>query len=233
MGCDLRPNVTYGEKGEGFGPVGPVAAEGGDLNGEGISSPRARAQSPKVEKGSGDADLLVRGEAPSASRPTAQTFSSESQVFIVEDPIIDSLRAASPSEAFSVPKSGSLTDEALRDEASRYVGLTSPSVGGRETSPSSLFSGIDRAGTNEGVSSGLISEIEGEEQLPLSIILADGSNGEMGPEGERSSGGEGRGDEFEILLQDLEGRGCRWMIVAWRDLASSWVFRRKDLKEKF
>ncbi|RVX19563.1 hypothetical protein CK203_005041 [Vitis vinifera] len=57
---------------------------------------------------------------------------------------------------------------------------------------------------------GLISEIEGEEQLPLSIILADGSNGEMGPEGERSSGGEGRGDEFELLLQDLEGRGCRW-----------------------
>ena len=39
LGCDLRPNVTYGEKGEGFGPVGPVAAEGGDLNGEGISSP--------------------------------------------------------------------------------------------------------------------------------------------------------------------------------------------------
>ena len=83
-----------------------------------------------------------------------------------------------------MPKSGSLTDEALRDEASRYVGLPS--------------------------SSGLISEIEGEEQLPLSIILADGSNEEMGPKGERSSGGEGRGDEFEVLLQDLEGRGCRW-----------------------
>ncbi|RVW23505.1 Transposon TX1 uncharacterized 149 kDa protein [Vitis vinifera] len=65
-------------------------------------------------------------------------------------------------------------------------------------------------GTKEGNSSGLISEIEGEEQLPLSIILADGSNEEMGPKGERSSGGEGRGDEFEVLLQDLEGRGCRW-----------------------
>ncbi|RVW68019.1 hypothetical protein CK203_064832 [Vitis vinifera] len=74
-----------------------------------------------------------------------------------------------------------MTDQALRDEASRYVGLPSPSVG-----------------------------IEGEEQLPLSIILADGCNGEMGPEGERPSGDEGRGDEFEILLQDLEGRGCRW-----------------------
>ena len=96
---------------------------------------------------------LVRGEAPSASRPSAQIFSSESQAFIVEDPIVDILRAASQSEAFAVPKSGSLIDEALRDEASRYVGLTSPSVGGRETSSSSFFSGIDQAGTNEGVSS--------------------------------------------------------------------------------
>ena len=116
-----------------------------------------------MEKGSGDADLLVRGEAPSASRPTAQTFSSGSQAFIVEDPIVDNLSAASPSEASVVPKSGSLTDEALRDEASRYVRLPSPSVGGRETSLSSLFSGINWAGTKEGVSSGLISEIEGEE----------------------------------------------------------------------
>ena len=205
LGCDLRPNVSYGEKGEGFGSVGPDAAEGGDLNGEGFSSPRARAQSPGVEKGSGVADSLVRGEAPSASRPSAQLFSSERRAFTVEDPIVDNMRAASQSVAFAVPK---MTDQALRDEASRYVGL--PSVGGRESSPSSLSSGIDRAGTNEGVSSGLISEIEGEEQLPLSIILADGCNGEMGPGGERPSGDEGRGDEFEILLQDLEGRGSRW-----------------------
>ena len=111
-------------------------------------------------------------------------FSLESGAFVVEDPIVDKVRVASPLEASTVTKSGSLTDEALRDEASKYVGLPS--------------------------SSGLISEIEGEEHLPLSIILADGSNGEMGPEVERSSGGEGRGDEFEILLQDLEGRGCRW-----------------------
>ena len=150
---------------------------------------------------------LVRGEAPSASRPSAQIFSSESQAFIVEDPIVDNLRVASPSEAFAVPK---MTDQALRDEASRYVGLPLPSVGGREISPSSLFSGIDRAGTNEGVLSGLISVIEGEEQLPLSIILSDGCNGEMGPEGERPSGDVGRGDEFELLLQDLEGRGSQW-----------------------
>ena len=138
-----------------------------------------------MEKGSGDAVFLVRGKAPSASRPTAQIFRSESQAFIVEDPIVDNLRAASQSEAFAVPKK---TDQALRDEASRYVGLPSPSVGGREISPSSLFSGINRAGTNEGVSSGLISEIEGEEQLPLSIILADGCNGEMGPWGGETLG---------------------------------------------
>ena len=210
LGRDSRPNVTYGVKGVGFGLVGPVAAKEGDLTGEGISSPRARAQSPGVEKGLGDADLLVLGEVPSASRPRAQMFSSESGAFVVEDPIVDKLRAASSSEASAVTKSGSLTDVALRDEASRYVGLPSSFVGGREISPSSLFSGIDRAGTKEGNSSGLISEIEGEEQLPLSIILADGSNEEMGPKGERSSGGEGRGDEFEVLLQDLEGRGCRW-----------------------
>ena len=60
--------------------------------------------------------------------------------------------------------------------------------------------------------SGLVSVIEGEEQLPLSIILVDGSNGELGTEGEKSSGGEGGagGGEFEDLLQDLEGKGCRW-----------------------
>ena len=88
LGCDSRPNVTYGVKGAGFGLVGPVAAEGGDLNGEGISrgisSPRARAQSPGVEKGLGDADLLVLGEVPSASCPRAQMFSLESGAFVVE-----------------------------------------------------------------------------------------------------------------------------------------------------
>ncbi|RVW80725.1 hypothetical protein CK203_053943 [Vitis vinifera] len=115
-----------------LGLVGPVAAEGGDLNGEGISSPRARAQLPEVEKGSGDADLLVRGKRLRFS-------------------------AASPSEASVVPKSGSLTDEALRDEASRWQQWGDGPRGGRD---------------------------------PRVV--------------------EGRGDEFEILLQDLEGRGCRW-----------------------
>ena len=164
-----------------------------------------------MEKGViGDADLLVLGEVPSPSRPRAQMISMGRGAFEEEDPIVDISRVASPSEASAVTKRGSMTNEALRDEASKYVGIPSAFVGGRELSSSSLFSGIDLAGTKEGDSSSLVSEIEGEEQLPLSIILADGSNGEMGPEGERSSGGEGKGDEFEVLLQDLEGRGCRW-----------------------
>ena len=62
--------------------------------------------------------------------------------------------------------------------------------------------------------SGLISVTEGEEQLPLSIILADGSTGEMDTEGEKSLGGDGRGwgggGEVEVLLQDLEEKGGRW-----------------------
>ena len=41
--------------------------------------------------------------------------------------------------------------------------------------------------------------------------MPDGSNGELGSKGEKSSGGEGGagGGEFEDLLQDLEGKGCR------------------------
>ena len=164
-----------------------------------------------MEKGViGDADLLVLGEVPSPSRPRAQMISMGRGAFEEDDPIVDISRVASPLEASAVTKRGSMTNEALRDEASKYVGIPSSSVGGRELSSSSLFSGIDLAGTKEGDSSGLVSEIEGEKQLPLSIILADGNNGEMGPKGERSSGGEGREDEFEVLLQDLEGRGCRW-----------------------
>ncbi|RVX04946.1 putative ribonuclease H protein [Vitis vinifera] len=183
----LCPAVFYegGDAVEGRVGSADGRAEGGDLNGK-------------------ESRVLELGHNSQEWRKVQE------MLIFFGGPYVDNLRAASLSEAFAVSKSGSLTDEALRDEASRYVGLPSPSVGGRETSPSSLFSGIDWAGTKEGVSFGLISEIEGEEQLPLSIILADGSNGEMGLEGERSSGGEGRGDEFEILLQDLEGRGCRW-----------------------
>ena len=51
---------------------------------------------------------------------------------------------------------------------------------------------------------------DGEEQIPLSIILADGSTREMASEGDKTMAGEGVGGEFEELLQDLEGKGCRW-----------------------
>ena len=51
---------------------------------------------------------------------------------------------------------------------------------------------------------------EVEEQLPLSIILADGNIGVMDTEGEKSLGGDGEGGEVEVLLQDLEGKGGRW-----------------------
>ncbi|RVW36959.1 Transposon TX1 uncharacterized 149 kDa protein [Vitis vinifera] len=44
----------------------------------------------------------------------------------------------------------------------------------------------------------------------LALFWQMAAMGRWGPEGERSSGGEGRGDEFELLLQNLEGRGCRW-----------------------
>ncbi|RVW65755.1 LINE-1 retrotransposable element ORF2 protein [Vitis vinifera] len=210
---DLCPAVLYEAGDEVEGRVGsaewtgPDAAEGGDLNGEGFSSPRARAQSPGAEKGSGDADSLV-----------------------LEDPIVDNLRAASQSVAFAVPK---MTDQALRDEASRYVGL--PSVGGREISPSSLSSGIDRAGTNEGVSSGLISEIEGEEQLPLSIILADGCNGEMGPGGRdprclarfsKFLGFSTEGFEGEILNLLLRNKRRREQNIK-KDISGSTKFDRE------
>ena len=47
-----------------------------------------------------------------------------------------------------------------------------------------------------------------EEQTPLSIILANGSNGVLASKGEKSVAGEDAGGEFEGLFQDLEG--CRW-----------------------
>ena len=94
-----------------------------------------------------------------------------------------------------------MTDEALRVEASKYVDIPSFSVGGRVLSSSSLSSGFVRAGAKEAASAGLIAVNEGDEQLPLSIILADGSTGEMDTEGEKS---------IEVLLQDLEERGDRW-----------------------
>ena len=57
---------------------------------------------------------------------------------------------------------------------------------------------------------GLTSVDGGEEPNLLSIILADGRSGEMTSEGEKTLVEEGVGSEDEELLQDLEGKGCRW-----------------------
>ena len=168
------------------------AMDGGVLIGEGRSAFCPRVQTLSMERGvNGDVDPLVLGEEPSASRLRAQTISMERGVNGDDDPIVGMTRVAMPTKVSAVVKRGSMTDEALRVEASRYVENSLLSVGGRELSSSTLSSGFDWAGAKEGTLSGLVSVIEGEEQLPLSIILVDGSNGELGTEGEKSSGGEG------------------------------------------
>ena len=102
---------------------------------------------------------------------------------------------------------GFLTDEALCEEASRYVDLCHIPLGGRDlSSPSS--SSFGRVTTNEGNTGVLFPEGNEEEQTPLSIILADGSKGVLVSEGEKQVAGEGPGGEFEGMLQDLDG--CRW-----------------------
>ena len=154
-----------------------------------------------MERGvNGDADPLVLGEEPLATHPRAQTISMERGVNGDDDPIVGMTRVAMLMEVSTVVKRGSMTDEALRVESSRYVENSSLSVGGRELSSSTLSSRFDRAGAKEGALSGLVSVIEGEEQLPLSIILADGNNGELGTEGEKSSGGDGGGGGWSLRI---------------------------------
>ena len=145
-----------------------------------------------------DGGVLI-GEGRSAFCPRVQTLSMERGVNGDDDPIVGMTRVAMPTKVSAVVKRGSMTDEALRVEASRYVENSLLSVGGRELSSSTLSSGFDWAGAKEGTLSGLVSVIEGEEQLPLSIILVDGSNGELGTEGEKSSGGEGGADRKSVV----------------------------------
>ena len=102
---------------------------------------------------------------------------------------------------------GFLTDEALCEEASRYVDLCHIPLGGRDlSSPSS--SSFSRVTLNEGTIGVSVSKVNEEEQTLLSIILADGSNGVLAPEGEKPVAGEGPRGEFEGMFQDLDG--CRW-----------------------
>ena len=94
--------------------------------------------------------------------------------------------------AFETAERGLLTDEALRKEASRYVESLYFPMEGRVLS-SSTPSDFGRAVLNEGSFCGLASVVNGEEQFSLSIILADGRNGEMASKGEKMVAGEGVG----------------------------------------
>ena len=94
--------------------------------------------------------------------------------------------------AFETAERGLLTDEALRKEASRYVESLYFPMEGRVLS-SSTPSDFGRAVLNEGSFCGLASVVNGEEQFSLSIILADGRNGEMTSKGEKMVAGEGVG----------------------------------------
>ena len=133
------------------------------------------------------------------------------------DPLVCMTRVAMPMEVSAVVKKGSMTDEALHDEASKYVDTSSLSVGGPKLS--SKYAG-------------LASMIDGEEQLPLSIILVDGSNGELVTEGEKFLGGEGGGVRLRICYRIWKEKDVDRTIAAWRGSASFWVFRRKVLKVK-
>ena len=156
---------------------------------------------------------VLFGEESSITRPRAQSVSSISKERGASgdaDPLVGMTRVAMLMEVFAVVKWGLMIDKVLRHEASRYIETSSLFVEGWELSSSTFSSGFDRAVLKEGAFAGFASMIVGEEQLPLSIILVDGNNGEMVFEGEKSLVGEGVGGEFEDLLQDLEGKGCRW-----------------------
>ena len=143
----------------------------------------------------------------------------------VEDPIVDTTLVVKPLEVSAVVIRGSMTDEALRVEAFRYVENSALFVGGREFSSSSLSFGLDQAGVKEGALSGLVSVVEGEEQLPLSIILADDNSGELGTEGEKSPGGLGGGGvSWRFCYRIWKEKDVGGTIAAWRGSTSSWVF---------
>ena len=145
----------------GLGLEGLDAMDGGVLIGEGPSASRPRAQTLSMERSvNGDADPLVLGEESSASRLRAQMISMERGVNGDDDPIVGMTRVAMLTKVSAVVKKGSITDEALRVEASRYVENSSLSVGGRELSSSTLSSGFDWVGAKEGALSSLVSVIK-------------------------------------------------------------------------
>ena len=203
-----------GVSGEACGPVRAVAMGEGAFYGNEtpISPPRARVmQSPSK----------IKGGSRDASREA--------------DPLVGLSRDSTMLCSSQLMDRGHLTNEALCEEASRYVNRRFFPMGGRELSSSSLSSGLDQAGAKEGALSGLVSMVEGEEQLPLSIILADESNGELGTEGVKSSGriDGGGGVSWRFCYRIWKEKDVGRMIAAWQgsaSSASSWAFRRKDSK---
>ncbi|RVX21330.1 hypothetical protein CK203_002101 [Vitis vinifera] len=98
-----------------------------------------------------------------------------------DNPLVRLSRDALPTEAFETTERGSMTIEALREEAARYIESLSFPVGGQELSSSTPSSGFGRAMLNEG-------------------------NGEMASEGRSLWLEKVWGGEFEELLQDPEGK---------------------------
>ncbi|KAL6321189.1 hypothetical protein AAG906_015533 [Vitis piasezkii] len=105
---------------------------------------------------------------------------------------------------------GLLTDEALCGEASRYVDLCYIPMGGRDLSSPSPSS-FGRVTLNEGSIGVSVSEVNEEEQTPLSIILADGSNGVLASKGEKPVAGEGSG--WLPVGRQLPGESWRGKIL--------------------
>ncbi|RVX11624.1 hypothetical protein CK203_015802 [Vitis vinifera] len=135
---------------------------------------------------------------------------------------------------------GFLTDEALCEEASRYVYLCHIPLGGRDlSSPSS--SSFGRVTTNEGTTGVSFSEANEEEQTPLCIILADGSKGVLVSEGDQNpkmsqgvihSLGVGR----FLGWGAVDARGAAGgVVVFWDKRVWSWVYgpTMKRFREPF
>ncbi|RVW45833.1 hypothetical protein CK203_086256 [Vitis vinifera] len=206
------------EKGAGFGLDGLAAVAGEAISREGPldslnSRPRASSTSLEVEA------FGVADQGDDLSRPRAQARSLARGVSGDVDPFVGMSRDPKPLEVSEVGR-GEMTNEALRVEASSMSTSLRFLWGG-----GALFffssSGFVRAGAKEAASAGLIAVNEGDEQLPLSIILADGSTGEMDTEGEKS---------IEVLYRIWKKEEIGGTTVVWRDSVTSWVFRRMELK---
>lgn len=73
-----------------------------------------------------------------------------------------------------------------------------------------------RSGGVEGGSfDGLASVNDGDKQIPLSIILAKDSTGEMASEGEKTMAGEGVGVSLRSCYRIWKGKAIDEMITVW------------------